>query len=144
MLAGGGYVDGTVTFAMCLFADLDERCCSNRPHSVYVNVYAASDSLAVSLANDAGDVWQAGPSIASGNLRLWRLCVPDAVADRADSPPFAFWPEVPDSNGGRAQRVTYTLSLTALGRRARDVTVFFEVAGSGPIGAAPRAITDCP
>lgn len=144
MRRGDGYVEGTVTDRVCLFADLDERCCGNRPHSVYVNVYAASDSLQVSLANDAGHSWTAAPSIASGNQRLWRICVPDPVADRADSPPFYYWPEVPDSNGGRAQRVTYTLSLTALGRRARDVIAFLEVAGSGPTWAAPRAITNCP
>ncbi len=141
---GSGYVEGAVSDGMCLIADLDETSGANRPHSVYVNVYAAADTLRVELSNDAGDSWTAGPSVAHGNLRLWRLCVRDPVADEANSRDLTIWPEVPGTNGGRGQRVEYTLTVTSLARRARDVTAHWEIAGTGPTWAAPRAITDCP
>lgn len=145
-----GYVEGAWTDWTCLFADFDNndfcpRC--NYPKTVYVNVYAPNDSLVVRLSNDVGDAWVAGPSVAAGNYRKWRLCVEDPVADRINlntgSDASLYWPPVPGSNGGYAQRVTYSLTLTTLGQRARDVTAMLEVAGSGPLSTAPRTIRDC-
>lgn len=146
---GTGDVDPSTPSAdrLCLLADLTSPPgTGNRPHSVYVNVFGPRDTLDVTLANDAGDRWSADPPVPSGNLWLWRICVRDPVADRAgitDAGDLGSWPEVPGSNGGRAQRVEYTLTIASPERSVRGVTAAFEVAGTGPTSAAPRAITDC-
>lgn len=146
---GSGYVDPSApsTDRLCLISDLTSAPgITNRPHSIYVNVYAPQNTLQVGLANDVGDRWTAGPPVPSGSGWLWRLCVRDPVADRAgitSTAGLGFWPVIPDSNGGRGQRVEYSLTLASPGRRTRSVSASFEIAGTGSVAAAPRAITNC-
>lgn len=167
-----GYVEGTWTDRTCLFADEDDDGFGNMPKGVYVKVYAPSNTLAVELSNNAGSIagvcnlmpcgtqpaddrWVIGPPVKSGNNWLWEFCVEDAVADRGNvrsQHNYAdYWPLVPFSNssaappenGGHAQRVDYTLKLTSLTSRTRNVTAHFEVAGTGPSWQAPRVIKTC-
>jgi hypothetical protein len=140
-----GYVEGAWTDETCLFADVYSPV-SAMPKSVYVSVSAPTDTLAVEVTNDSGDRIVAPPSAPSGNGREWLFCFQDPVAVRANVPPQAdlslFWPEVPFSNGGYAQKVRYFLTLTSL-RRTRNVSARFEIAGTGPIATAPRSIKTC-
>jgi hypothetical protein len=144
MRFSAGYVEGRWTDETCLYADVYSSV-GNMPKSVYVDVSAPTDSLAVEVSNDVGDRWVVA-STPSGNRRRWLLCFIDPVATRANMPPQAdfslYWPEVPFSNGGHAQRVNYYLTLTSV-KRTRDVTARFETAGTGPVSTAPRRIQDC-
>lgn len=147
--AGGGYVEGTFTDQLCLVADYDGSFGPSNelyPKGIYVNVSAPSNTLAVSLDNDAGGHWEAGPSVANGNRRLWRLCVTDPVAFQVQSS-LSEWPEVPNSNGGRGQIVNYTLNVTSLTSRSRDVFSQFEIATryhNPPVSGERHTITNCP
>lgn len=148
-LAGGGYIEGTFVARMCLVADYD--CCGSSayPHGIYVNVSAPHDTLTVALSNDAGSSWNAGPSVADGNRRLWRICVPDPVADAANithESMLGYWPEIPGTNGGRGQIVHYELRVTSASR-TRNAFVRFEIATAyhnPPVNGERHSITNCP
>lgn len=145
--AGGGYVEGTFVDRLCIVADYDGSYGpANKlyPKGIFVNVSAPRNTLVVSLDNDAGGHWNAGPSVAGGNRRLWRICTTDTVADGR---PLSEWPEVPDSNGGRGQIVQYTLTVTSSTSRTRDVFSQFEVATryhNPPVSGERHTITNCP
>lgn len=146
--SGSGYVEGTFTDHLCLVADYDGTFGpSNKlyPSGIYVNVSAPNDTLAVSLDNDVGDHWGAGLSVSDGNRRLWRICVTDPIAFKANS--LMDWPEVLGSNGGRGQIVNLTLSITSLSARSRNVYSQFEVATryhDPPVSGERHTITNCP
>lgn len=147
-LLGTGNLTGTTSQTVCLVADFDDSARGNYPKRVIVQVYAPSDSLDVTLSNDAGHTWPI-TSRPSGNLRLWELCVPDPVADLGNVDrlnPLTFWPEIPGTNGGRGQIVNYTLTLTSNQRTTRKVAAYFEVAQGGNLGTRYNTLrsTPCP
>jgi len=143
---GRGNLSGSTTNTICMVADYDETYQQSYPKLIMFNVYAASDTLDVSLTNDAGSSWHAGPSVASGSLRLWQLCVNDPVADPTNVGygGLGYWPEIPGTNGGRGKIVNYSLHLTSSKGTTRKVTAYFEIAHNGTIGPRRTVQTTCP
>ena len=123
----------TKTDSMCLVADGVSN--TFFPHVVQVNIYAPSNSLTVLLSNSDGDVWQAGPSVKSGNQRLWKICVVDPVATR-----YSVWPEVPDTNGGVGLITNYTLQIDNSAKTTRNIVAFWQMAGNS---FAPKVNMGC-
>jgi hypothetical protein len=145
---GWGDIASSTSNTICLVADFD-AIQSSYPHIIVFKVYAPGDTLDVSLSNDVGNVWNSPPSTASGNQRLWQMCVVDPVADNANVgvSDLSYWPEIPGSNGGRGKIVNYTLHLTSTKGTTHKVFAYFEI---GPNGSAIRpniqypTYTPCP
>lgn len=142
--AGIGYVDGVFEDYLCVVANLGERASSIYPHWVYVNVYSQHDTLQVVL--DSGVYhWDSGPPLErrTGQV-VYRICVPEVVADRANSTDLLDWPEIPFTNGGRGEVVEYRLTVASAGRRTREVSSRFEIATAPRVPGARNRIVDCP
>lgn len=141
-----GSLTGSTSNTMCLVADYDDSAHGQYPKDILFKVYAASDSLDVSLTNDAGNTWQSPPSTASGSQRLWQLCVSDPVADAANvsEANLSYWPIIPGTNGGRGKIVNYTLRITSAKGTTRKVNVQFEIAQSGDAAPGRTLSTPCP
>jgi hypothetical protein len=143
---GGGNIDTgqTVQVPACLVADYDSLVGPIYPKQVSLKVWAPGDTLTVTLTNDAGGSWSAGPSVPQGNLRVWKLCVTDPVADAHNSD-LNSYSEVSDSNGGRGQVVQYRVNITSPGRKTSSAGGMLETHGNQAAGAAaPRTLTDVP
>ena len=140
---GAGSVTGAVENTICMVADFDDSGRGNYPKNVLLWV-AGPETLQVWITNDVGDSWTA-TSAAYGSQRLWELCISDPVADAANvdgDNPLTFWPEIPNTNGGRGKIVNYTLHIRSTKNTARKVEAYFEVAQSG--NAAPGRTLDAP
>jgi hypothetical protein len=133
---GTGNLSGSTSNTICLVADYDDTSHAQYPKTIAFRVYAASDTLDISLSNDAGNRWHAPPSRADGSNRVWEMCVTDPVADAANvsESNLSYWPEIPGTNGGRGKIVNYTLNVTSLAKTTRKFNAYFEVAHSGSIG----------
>jgi hypothetical protein len=146
---GTGDLSSSTANTICLIADYDDSARGNYPKHVTFQVYAASNTLDVTLANDFGNVWHSPPSVASGNKRLWELCIADPIADTGNVDeinPLTYWPEVYGTNGGRGQIVNYTLTISSFQRTTRKVTAYFEIAQGGALGQRYNTLksTPCP
>lgn len=131
----------TVLGDVCLIADYgygSNISTYNYPKQVAFRVTAPTDSLSISVADDAGHSW-AGPAPEPyGNGWRWQLCVQDQVAlgtTEASLP--LYYSLIPGSNGGYGQRVHFQLRITnASSRSARNATAILEgrwnQAGRGP------------
>jgi hypothetical protein len=143
---GTGNLTGATTNTICLVADFDDSGHSQFPKAVLYKVYAASDTLDVSLTNDMGNSWHAPPSTVEGNQRVWQMCIADPVADAANitESTLSSLPEVPGSNGGRGTIVNYTLHITSTKSTTRKVFAYFEVAQTGDAAPGRTINTPCP
>lgn len=143
---GDGSLAGSTSNTICLVSDFDDSSHSQYPKAILYKVYAASDTLDVSLTNDMGNTWHAPPSTIENNQRVWQMCVADPVADAANinESTISTLPIVPNSNGGHGKIVNYTLHLTSTKGTTRKVVAYFEVAQTGD-GAPGRTVkTPCP
>ncbi len=143
---GNGNLDGSTSNNICLVADYNGLQHPQYPKVILFNVYAASDSLDVSLTNDAGNSWHVPVSISSGNQRLWQMCVIDPVAESigvSNETELSSLPIIPGTNGGTGKIVNYTLHITSLKGTTRKIVAYFEI---GPRGnTIPRTVnTPCP
>ncbi|HSW85478.1 MAG TPA: hypothetical protein VLF79_02600 [Candidatus Saccharimonadales bacterium] len=136
--SGSGDISSSTSNKLCLVADYDDNGPSGAyPKTIIYKVYAPSNTLSVTLANDVGDRWNSPPAIKSGNQYLYQLCVEDPVAEKGeiglgDVNGLNHWPEIPNTNNGRGQIVNYTITLTNLGRSTmHKVTASWEVGING-------------
>lgn len=94
-------------------------------HRISITIGAANNNMMVTLSNDHGETWVV-PATKSGNGYLWKTCIFDMTGYPN---PLSWFPEIPDSNGGRGIASTYTLTLAGGVRDTRQVSARF-VAGS--------------
>lgn len=134
------------THSLCIIADFDDTSRisgSIYPKAALYEFWTSRPDTEITLSNDAGDSWPTPVPVKDGGDYRYQLCVLDPVADRHNSD-LSSYSEIPGTNGGRGQRVNYTLTI----QTARDLhaTVgYLEVAPSGPQEFALRLLdVPCP
>jgi hypothetical protein len=131
----------TVLGDVCLISDYgygSNVSTYNYPKQVAFRVTAPSNSLSISLSDDAGHSW-AGPAPEPyGSGWRWQLCVQDkeAVGTTEASLPL-YYSLIPESNGGYGRRLHFQLRIrNASSRSVRKTSATLEgrwnQAGTGP------------